>query len=276
MEELKILLKTAKGQLNFDTIVDNINGKEFKIKYANGKSKQYLMKSGKSKTGFFCPFCPFGSDRAQNLKLHIKKCQSITEGLKPVNKKTLERIPLCDIVHDINDLEEELDSLVMSMREITDPKMSGTDREKYIGAMCWKFRNNFLPTSMFKNKDWNNQVLKGKAKEMGFYYDPDFRFAILEKPAKFTMLGINEIIPYLIANFKPIFEKGYSLLKKDDFAPPAWWWHKAIYGVAHPNDWQIIDVDQPDDLHQLPEHGSSQWQHDMIQQINKSKPVYVN
>ena len=89
MEELKILLKTAKGQLNFDTIVDNINGKEFKIKYANGKSKQYLMKSGKSKTGFFCPFCPFGSDRAQNLKLHIKKCQSITEGLKPVNKKTL-------------------------------------------------------------------------------------------------------------------------------------------------------------------------------------------
>jgi len=275
MEELKLQLKMAKGQHNFDKLIDNVNGKDFKIKYANGKWKQYMMKNGKLKTGFFCPFCPFGSDRAQNLKIHIKKCQSITEGIKPVNKKTLERIPLCDVVHDLSDLDEELESLVMSMREITDPKMASYDRERYIGAMCWKFRNNFLPTSMFKNKDWNNQPLSGIAKEKGFYYDPEFRFAILEKPAKFTMLGINEIIPYLINNFRPIFEAAYKLLKKDDFSPPVWWWHKAIYGVAHPNDWQIIDVDGPDDLVILPEEGSSQWQKDQIELVNKSKPVYA-
>ena len=270
--DLKTKITDFKETPMFYTFIDKLQGQEFKVKHKNGKFKKYTMKDGKQKVGFWCPFCSFGSDRSANLKTHIKKCNYVSNKMVIVNKKTTARIPTSQITHDLTNLEEEIDNLVLSMREITDPKMCGDDREKYIGAMCWKFRNNFLPTSMFKNKNWDNMILTGVAKEKGYFYHPDFKYGILEKEGKYALYGINEIIPYLITNFKDVFIEGYKKLKKDDFSPPIWWWHKAIYGYAHPNDWEILDVD----IYQQPVEGSQQWLKEQIQIIDRLNGSTIN
>ena len=273
--ELKENLCEFKNTPQFSNYVDGLNGSEFKVKHDNGKFKRYIMKDGTLKIGFWCPFCPFGSDRSGNLKIHVKKCDLVGPKMVSINKKTTQKIPTCSVKHELIDMDDELKNLYTSMREITSVKMCGYDREKYIGAMVWKFRNNFLPGSIFKHLH-SSRLQVHEKNDTSYYNDSEFHFGIYEKNInEYTLVGINEIIPYLIINFREVFISGYKKLKQDDFAPPIWWWHKAIYGHAHPNDWQVDDKNNLD-LYMLPEEGSSQWHKDQLEFINKMKPIYAH
>ena len=274
--DLQTIIKDAHGTSEYINVINEIAGQEFKIKHSNGKWKQYTMKSGKRKTGFWCPFCPFGSDRAANLKLHVGKCESVNPLNVPKAQKQ-SKIQLCDVNLEVDMLDEEIDNLVISMREITDVKMNGPERQRYVGALAWKFRNNFIPNTMFKNRDWEKIGLDKSAKQNGgnVYYDERFMFGFFEEAnAPSSVVPISEIIPYLINHFRPIFMAAFQIIKKDDFAPPIWYWNRALFGVNHIDDREHIDLSNQD-LVMLPEPGSSQWQKDQIEMLNKSKPVYA-
>jgi len=276
MNELAKKIADVKNTPLFHTVIDSIAGPDFKIKLGNGKWKPYINKSGKKSVGFFCPFCDFASNRSQNLKVHIKTCPYVEKPkLKEKATKSLQ-IPYQDIKLDPEELFDEINNLLVSMREINDIKMLGDERQRYVGALAWKFRNNFIPNSMFKNKNWDKFGLDKAAKEAGDnqYYDQRFAFAFIEQDIPVSCIGINDIIPFLVKNFKSVFLACYKMLEKEDFSPPVWYWHRVLFGKNHPQDREYIDLSNQD-LVIMPEEGSSQWQKDQIEMVNKSKPVYA-
>ena len=273
MEEIKkqiILCKQDKSKIV--SLLKTIKADDLKIMTDTGY-KKYVNKAGMTKTGFFCLFCDFASDRTANTKVHMKSCPMMIK--TPPQGKKMPIIPLLEIDLEPEFMGKEIDNLVCAMRDLTDLTMLGDENKKYAGALAMRFRNNFLPQTMFKNTDWNKMKLEAEAEEKGYFYDSRFKFLVRLEEGLTDRIKILEIIPYLVQHFRDIFILAYEKLSKFDFYPTIFYWHKIIYGEKHKNDKEIHDYDSLE-VYSQPIIGSQEWHKDRIEIINKSKPVYVS